>query len=476
MQRKHQRVHQRKNSAEGWRSRSVAPLLRILPGLLTMLLAFLLPLPWAGSMERAYAAQGRLSIALSDTEIAVGDEVTVTLSAVGPGGGAASADMAFTYSSGIFSFVSCNADNYSGGEGGSVSFYGSRVKVVLRAVAEGRGSFQVTGSDGVDRGNGNALDGMEAAGVAVYTGAAGKSGDNSLASLSLSVGELTPEFSYLDTEYTATVPNEVTEVQVQAAASHGKAQIASIEGNTGLQVGENVIRVTVKAENGEEAVYAIKLTREEAPAVAAPPEGSQNPAEQGTEPEDPGQAQEEIIKEYEKRLDSLNEQYTQLQNKYRSDKAFYRFVISALIVVIAALMFTCANILLFRRGKKKGAEWPDGEAQEGQPEWPDGEAQEGQPEQPVSDGSTEQPSGGKRPEPLKDEELQAEPQKPKEKKKKDHGRRRRPRRRKDVSGAWLGEDAPEEIETMVFSHDAIPVPKKEGASQENVDFIDLDQM
>lgn len=88
------------------------------------------------------------------------------------------------------------------------------------------------------------------------------SDDNSLSSLSLSEGELTPGLQAGRTKYTAVVPNEVTEVEVTAKPSNAKAQIVSVSGNTGLSEGENVISVVVKAENGAEATYKITLTRE----------------------------------------------------------------------------------------------------------------------------------------------------------------------------------------------------------------------
>ncbi|WP_176762266.1 cadherin-like beta sandwich domain-containing protein [Eubacterium oxidoreducens] len=91
-----------------------------------------------------------------------------------------------------------------------------------------------------------------------------KSKDNSLSSLSLSEGTLSPSFKYSTTSYTATVPNEVTKVEVNATLSNSKATIKSIKGNDNLQVGENTIKITTKSEAGTKAVYTIVVTRQEA--------------------------------------------------------------------------------------------------------------------------------------------------------------------------------------------------------------------
>lgn len=87
------------------------------------------------------------------------------------------------------------------------------------------------------------------------------SADNSLASLVLSAGELSPEFYYSTTNYTAVVDYNVTNIAITAKTSNAKAQIISVTGNENLVVGENTIKIVVKAENGVMANYIIKVTR-----------------------------------------------------------------------------------------------------------------------------------------------------------------------------------------------------------------------
>ena len=88
-------------------------------------------------------------------------------------------------------------------------------------------------------------------------------GDNSLSSLSLSDGTLSPEFSYKTTKYTASVDYDVTSIDVSAIPSNPSATIDSITGTDNLQVGNNTVTVVVKAGNGSTATYTINVERKE---------------------------------------------------------------------------------------------------------------------------------------------------------------------------------------------------------------------
>lgn len=90
-----------------------------------------------------------------------------------------------------------------------------------------------------------------------------KSADNSLKSLVLSVGALSPKFSPSTTSYTATVDYNVTSIAITAVPSNSKASVVSVSGNEGLKVGANTVTIIVKAENGVTSTYTITVTREE---------------------------------------------------------------------------------------------------------------------------------------------------------------------------------------------------------------------
>ena len=87
-----------------------------------------------------------------------------------------------------------------------------------------------------------------------------KSSDNSLSTLAVAEGVLLPEFNKDIKEYTLTVPNEVTTVNVAATTTDPKASY-SVEGNAELVEGENIVTIKVKAEDGTTADYVIKVTR-----------------------------------------------------------------------------------------------------------------------------------------------------------------------------------------------------------------------
>ena len=72
-----------------------------------------------------------------------------------------------------------------------------------------------------------------------------KSSDNTLKSIVLSNGSLSPAFSPKTKNYTATVDNSVTSLSISATPTDQTAKVTSVSGNDNLQVGENTITITV---------------------------------------------------------------------------------------------------------------------------------------------------------------------------------------------------------------------------------------
>lgn len=87
------------------------------------------------------------------------------------------------------------------------------------------------------------------------------SGDNSLSSLIISPGKLSPAFKSGTKSYTARVANDVTSIAVSAKPTNANATVTAVSGNTDLEVGENTVTITVKAENGVTSKYTIVVTR-----------------------------------------------------------------------------------------------------------------------------------------------------------------------------------------------------------------------
>ena len=88
--------------------------------------------------------------------------------------------------------------------------------------------------------------------------------DNTLSSLKIAQATLSPEFSPNQLTYTAAVPYEVERVALTAQTSSPEARKV-IRGTSDLEVGENVITVTVTAESGSVREYRITLIRQEMP-------------------------------------------------------------------------------------------------------------------------------------------------------------------------------------------------------------------
>lgn len=110
------------------------------------------------------------------------------------------------------------------------------------------------------------------------------SADNSLSSLTLSEGTLSPSFQYNVVNYKASVGSSTNSIEVQAKTSNGNASIQSGTGTYELKEGNNTIKVVVQAENGNLATYTIQVTKEggSAGSGTAGTDGSQS-AENDTE-------------------------------------------------------------------------------------------------------------------------------------------------------------------------------------------------
>ena len=113
--------------------------------------------------------------------------------------------------------------------------------------------------------------------------------DATLSSLEIVGRTITPAFTPNELAYTLTVPNNVTSVTVNAEATHPRATV-TIAGGDNLAVGENIVTVTVTAEDGTTMqTYTIVVTRQEPPPTngwGGPPPTGQQPGQQPTAPDD----------------------------------------------------------------------------------------------------------------------------------------------------------------------------------------------
>ena len=94
--------------------------------------------------------------------------------------------------------------------------------------------------------------------------AAPLSTDNNLGSLTVSNATISPAFSAGTTSYTASVPFEVSKLNVSATAADSKAKV-SVNSPTLTPNGNTNVTITVTAENGATKTYTIKVAREQDP-------------------------------------------------------------------------------------------------------------------------------------------------------------------------------------------------------------------
>ena len=271
-----------------------------------------------------WAASGKTSLSVSSGSVNIGDTVTVTGKASGPAGEKVVATMTLSWDASVLEFVSSSVD--SNGGGGSRLINGDSFTITLKAVGAGTSAVSLSATDGIlfdtveelssmegssasvtvnnaaggvagggNTGGGNAGGSTSGGGAGAGSGAGngGNTGgntqgapaeslsaDNSLKSLTISPGTLSPAFAYNKTSYTATVGSDVTSVVVSAVPANEKAAVESVTGNQNLKGGVNNIKIVVKAENGVTATYTVKVTKQ---AGAA----EEKPTEEQTKPEAP---------------------------------------------------------------------------------------------------------------------------------------------------------------------------------------------
>lgn len=222
------------------------------------------------------AKADNLYIALSDTTVKIGDTITVSVTV--PAGVSATVNLTYPTDLLTYSSASDTASANAGTVSMTIGSYGSSNKrsvgtVTFQAKSSGKATFSASAPiAGNQEGDRVSVTGASASvNVKNETGDdaengdnANKSSDNSLFSLTLSAGKLSPAFKYNITNYTAEVENNVTSVVVSAKANNKNATVESVKGGEKLVVGSNKIQIVVKAENGVTATYVVNVTRKAA--------------------------------------------------------------------------------------------------------------------------------------------------------------------------------------------------------------------
>lgn len=94
----------------------------------------------------------------------------------------------------------------------------------------------------------------------------GKSGNNALSALTVSVGTLTPAFDPAVTEYTLSLPQGTEKLTLTATPSDSNATVQG-DGELTLREGENTLPLVVTAENGDTKTYTVTAKVAQAPTL-----------------------------------------------------------------------------------------------------------------------------------------------------------------------------------------------------------------
>lgn len=248
-----------------------------------------------GRVQNVYAGSATVSVSASASNVTTGSTVTVTvgISADEPVG----YGVAISYDTSILEYQG-GGDNGGGGtvtilnEGdGSTSSF-SRT-LTFKAVGNGSttvsasafagglfgyntGDMAVTyGSAGITvsapqstegNGGGNGNGGGEGSGEGSgnTTAQPSGSGDNTLKSLEISPGTLSPAFQSSVTSYTVQLPEDTKSIVVSAVPNDGKAKVA-VSHNNDLEPGANKTYIVVTAENGTQRTYVLNINCGEVP-------------------------------------------------------------------------------------------------------------------------------------------------------------------------------------------------------------------
>lgn len=222
-------------------------------GVLAMCIA-LIPVYYAKADEQA-------SISISSASGTVGSTITVTVT-ISASDVIDAASVPVSYdksiikpvgagnSSGVVSFALLDASAYGSNESISMQF---------EVIAAGTTTLSVAGDAKIAVNGERATVSSSSSGKVTAKAPASYSSDNTLKSLQISPGTLSPAFSPDRTTYNATVDADVTELVVSAAANDSAAKI-SISGRR-MDPGSNTTTITVTAEDGSVKKYIIYTTR-----------------------------------------------------------------------------------------------------------------------------------------------------------------------------------------------------------------------
>ncbi len=218
------------------------------------------------SVFGAFAAASSSAVSVSSSNVTIGNTFTVTVKVSATAIG--SVDGRLTYDPSVVEFVS---GNDASGTAGTILLAkwstadntpSLTFTLTFTAKAAGNSALSFSTTE-VTNFNEEALDPSSASANVTVSAPVVLSGNANLSSLKVSSGTLSPAFSANTTNYSVTVPNNVTSVTISAVTVEKDAK-TSISGKNSLSVGTNTRVITVTAPNGTTKKYTVKITRKAA--------------------------------------------------------------------------------------------------------------------------------------------------------------------------------------------------------------------
>lgn len=220
-----------------------------------LVMAMLMSILMFSGLTNVKAAQ-TAHVSISSASANVGDEVTITITASSDVK-IELCDLRINYDSSILQYVK-GFDAGGGGTGRLISPNATSFDVVFKTINPGTATISVDKSTSyTSSADEDYMSLTTSSGSVNVKAPASYSSDNTLKSLQISPGTLSPAFSPDRTTYNATVDADVKELVVSAAANDSAAKISI----SGMDPGSNTTTITVTAEDGSVKKYIIYTTR-----------------------------------------------------------------------------------------------------------------------------------------------------------------------------------------------------------------------
>lgn len=222
-----------------------------------LVMAMLMSILMFSGLTNVKAAQ-TAHVSISSASANVGDEVTITITASSDVK-IELCDLRINYDSSILQYVK-GFDAGGGGTGRLISPNATSFDVVFKTINPGTATISVDKSTSyTSSADEDYMSLTTSSGSVNVKAPASYSSDNTLKSLQISPGTLSPAFSPDRTTYNATVDANVKELVVSAVANDNAADV-SISGRR-MDPGSNTTTITVTAEDGSVKKYIIYTTR-----------------------------------------------------------------------------------------------------------------------------------------------------------------------------------------------------------------------